>query len=246
MESDRTTLEVPLSSLNAARNDVTVVIPRYLIDKALEGTDRVVEQVLPYDEGLDVENPLYLEEKARLLGFGKFLFIGAIVSSLVVFTGLQVAQSHAPATVNEVAVSSGVQTMSAAELIQSIKAEDRTVYWLNPRQGDSYTNSSSANGIDQVFYRQVGTNVSNLNRFDVNVDTYRDYTTYDAQPHPLLGANGRTTTLPSGATVTYDTASPHQAVVQFPNKPEVVVLNYPAVQAVPTLINDAENLVPIG
>ena len=242
----RSALEVSLSSPDASRNDVTVVIPQYLLDMALKDSKVALEVVIPYDEGPRLEQPLFIEAETRPIGFGKLLLIGAIVSSLVGFTGLQVAESHAPATVTEVTVSSGVQTMSAAELIQTIKTENRTVYWLNSKQGESYTNSSSANGIDQIFYRPVGSSASDLKQFDVNVGTYRDYSTYDAQPHPFLGANGRTITLPSGATVTYNTASPNQAVVQFSNKPEVVVLNYPATQTVPTIINDAESLVPIS
>jgi hypothetical protein len=234
-----------VSSLGASRDDVTVVIPQYLIDLALKDSGKAVAEVVAYDEGSWVQQPLYVEEESRPFGFGRLLLIGSIIGSLFIFTGLQVAQSHAPATVNQVAVSSGVQSMSAAELVQTIKAENRTVYWLNSKQGDSYTNSSSANGIDQIFYRPVGSNPSDLNQFDVNVGTYRDYSTYEAQPHPFLGANGRTITLPSGATVTYNTASPNQAVVQFFNKPEIVVINYPATQTVPTIINDAENLVPI-
>jgi hypothetical protein len=235
-----------LSSLGASRDDVTVVIPQHLIDRALNESGKAVTRITPYDEGPSIEHPLYIEDEERPFGFGRLLLIGAVVSSLVIFTGLQVAQSHAPAAVNEVAVSSGVQPMSAAELVQLINAENRTVYWLNSRQGDSYTKSSSVNGIDQVFYQPEGANVSNLNPFDVNVGTYKDYSTYDAQPHPLLGGNGRTTTLTSGATVTYNSASTNQAVVQFPDKPEVVVINYPVAQTVPTIINDAESLVPIS
>jgi hypothetical protein len=234
-----------LSSLSASRDDVTVVIPQYLIDLALKDSGRAVAEVVAYDEGPWVQRPLYIEEESRPFGFGRLLLIGSIIGSLFIFTGLQVAQSHAPATVNQVAVSSGIQSMSAAELVQTIKAENRTVYWLNSKQGDSYTNSSSANGIDQIFYRPVGSNASDLSQFDVSIGTYRDYSTYEAQPHPFLGANGRTITLPSGATVTYNTASPNQAVVQFSNKPEIVVINYPATQTVPTIMSDAENLVPI-
>lgn len=235
-----------MSSLGASRDDVTVVIPQYLIDRALKNPGKAVADVVAYDEGPSLDHPLYVEEETRPFGFGRLLLIGSIIGSLFIFTGLQVAQSHAPATVNQVAVSSGVQSMSAAELVQTIKAENRTVYWLNAKQGDSYTNSSSANGIDQIFYSPVGTRASDLNHFDVNVGTYRDVATYDSQPHPFLGANGRAITLSSGATVTYNTASPNQAVVQFSNHPEVVVLNYPATQTVPTIINDAETLVPIS
>lgn len=236
-----------MSSLGAAHNDVTVVIPQYLIDLALKDSGKAVAEVVPYDEGPSSEHPLYMEgDEDRPFGFGRLLLIGAIVTSLLAFTGLQVAQSHAPATVGQLEVASGVQSMSAAELVHAIKAGKRTVYWLNLRQGDSYTSSSSANGIDQIFYRPEGTHASDLNQFDVNVGTYRDYSSYDAQPHPFLGANGRTITLTSGATLTYNAASPNQAVVQFPDKPEVVVINYPVIQAVPTIINEAESLVPIS
>lgn len=235
-----------MSSPSARRNDVTVVIPQYLIDRALRESADAVEAIVPYDEGLPIEQPLYYEEESRAFRLDKVILITAIVGSVVAFTGLQVADSHAPATFNEVTVASGVQSMSAAELIQSIKAENRTVYWLNAKQGDSYANHTSANGMDQITYRPAGANVSDLTQFDVIVGTYKNYSTYDAQPHPLLGANGRTTTLTSGATVTYNSASPNQAVVQFPDRPEVVVLNYPAMQAVPTIINDAGNLVRIN
>lgn len=235
-----------MASPEDLRNDVTVLIPQRLIDMAMRSSATVKEEIVPYDEGLPIEQPLYLEEEPRLFGFGRLLLISAIVGSIVVFTGLQVADSHAPATLSERSVSSGVESMSAAELIQSIKAENRTVYWLNAKQGDSYANESSANGIDQITYRPAGADVSDLAQFDVIVGTYKDYSTYDAHPHPLLGANGRTTTLTSGATVTYNSALPNQAVVQFPDKPEVVVINYPATQAVPALINDAESLVPIS
>lgn len=236
-----------MSSPGASRDDVTVAIPQHLIDRALKESGKAVHEIVDWNEGPSTDRPVYVDaEYVRPFGFGRLLLIGSIVGSLFIFTGLQVAQSHAPATVNRVAVSSGVQSMSAAELVQTIKAENRTVYWLKAKQGDSYTNSSSANGIDQIFYQPVGTHASDLNQFDVNVGTYRDFSTYDAQPHPFLGVNGRTITLPSGATVTYNTASPNQAVVQFSNTPEVVVLNYPGTQTVPTIINDAESLVPIN
>lgn len=235
-----------MTSPEDLRKDVTVLIPQRLIDMAMRSSAAATEEIIPYDEGLPIEQPLYLEEEPRPFGFGRLLLMSAIVGSLVVFTGLQVADSHAPATLNETSVSSGVESMSAAELIQSVKAENRTVYWLNAKRGDSYANNSSANGIDQITYRPAGANASDLAQFDVIVGTYKDYATYDAHPHPLLGANGRTTTLTSGATVTYNSASPNQAVVQFPDKSEVVVLNYPAMQAVPALINDAENLVPVS
>lgn len=241
----RTTKEVMLSSLNSPLGEWAVVIPQSMVDKVLkEHVHEIIEEP-PFEERLlDQDIPLF-EEEAPSRGFGSLLLVGAIVASLLVFTGLQVADSHAPATQNEVAVSSGVQSMSAAELIQAVKAENRAVYWISPKRGDTYTNSSSTDGIDQISYRQEGSNVSNLNQFDVTVSTYKDLSTYQTQPHQFFGANSRTVTLNSGVVVTYNATLPNQTIVIFPGRPEVVVLNYPAVQAVPTLLNDAQNLVPI-
>lgn len=234
-----------MSSLSTKRDDVTVVVPQYLIDRAIRESGGRVAEIVPYDEGLSVEQPLYYEEESRILSFARLGLITAIVGSMVVFTGLQVANSHVPAAVSQTTVATGVETMSAAELIQSVSKENRTVYWLDSKPGDTYTNKSSAQGIDQVIYRPEGADVTSLRQFDVSIATYGNYSLYDSQPHPLLGANERSNTVANGATVTYNVASTNQAVVQFPNKPEVVVLNYPADQAVPTILNDASRLIPI-
>lgn len=112
--------------------------------------------------------------------------------------------------------------MSATELIQTVKAGNRTVYWLSSKLGDSYSNSSLTDGVDQISYRPVGSNVSDLNQFDVMVGTYKDFSTYDDQPHPLLGANSRSIDLGCGTTLTYSTASPNRAIVAFASSPEIV------------------------
>lgn len=190
-------------------------------------------------------NDTFVEEVSpRRLGWP--LFLGAILGSLLVFVGLQVADSHAPAAINEASVTSGVQTMSAAELIQTVEERNQTVFWLGPKLRNSYSNTSLVDGVNQISYRAVGSNTSDLNRFEVMVSTYRDFSTYDSHPHPLIGANGRNIDLGDGTSLTYNTDSPYWAFVTFSVRPEIVVLTYPAVQPVPTLINDAQNLVTIS
>ena len=114
-----------MPSLGTPRNDVTVVIPQHLIDLALKDSGKSVAEVVAYDERTSTQQPLYMEEGVGPFGFGRLLLFGAIIGSLFIFSGFQVAQSHAPATVNQVAVSSGVQSMSAAELVQSISRYQR-------------------------------------------------------------------------------------------------------------------------
>jgi hypothetical protein len=239
------TLEVVLSSLSSPSSGWTVIVPQATIEHARTMHSGTLENNLPLDESFSYPPSPLIEEEQGSLGFGRLLMIGTILGSLLVFTGWQVADSHAPAAPEEVTVASGVQTMSAAELIQSIKVNNKTAYWLNAKPGDSYSDNSSTEGVDQISYRPEGSNISNLNQYDVMIGTYRDFSTYDAQPHLLLGANGRTVTLSNGATLTYNQMSPERALVAFPDQAEIVVINYPTTQTVPTLINDAENLVQI-
>lgn len=231
-----------MSSPNARNHEVVVVIPQRLINRAMRESEEEVDEILAYDEGAEADYPLYYADESRFFSLARWGLVTAIVGSIVIFTGLQVADSHIPAAISQPAVATGLQNMSATELIQSVGSENRTVYWLNSKPGDSYINISLANGIDQVIYRPEGADAA---QFDVIVETYASYSLYESQPHPLLGANGRTTTLDSGATVTYNSVAPHRAVVQFPTEPQVVVINYPTTQAIPTIINDATNLVPI-
>jgi hypothetical protein len=187
----------------------------------------------------------FLKEEPKPRRLGSVLLAGAVFGSVLVFAGVQVANSHPPATLAQSVVASEAQSMSAAELIQNVKAKNRTVYWLTAKQGDSYSASSSTGGVDQISYRLAGSDISNLNQFDVMIGTYQDYSTYDAQLHQLLGSNGRTLNLSKGITLTYNQASPVRAIVTFSDRPEIIEINYPASQAVPTLINDAQNLAPI-
>jgi hypothetical protein len=110
----------------------------------------------------------------------------------------------------------------------------------------SYTNNALTDGVDQITYRPEGSDISNLRLFHVIIGTYRDYSNYEAQPHTFMGTNSGTLSLNNGATLTYDQASPDRIVIAFSDRPEIVVLNYPMAQALPTLITDAQNLVPIA
>lgn len=189
----------------------------------------------------------YLEDEAAPLRRSKRVLIGAILATLIVtlFIGLIVANSQAPAVTNQVPAASGVQTMSATELIQGVKAGNKTVYWLNAKPGDSYSYDNLTNGVDQISYRPEGSDISNLNQFDVKIGTYQDISTYDAQPHTSLGGRGVSVILNNGSTLAYNAKTRDRAVVTFPDRPEVVVLNYPAAQTLPTLIGDAQKLVAI-
>lgn len=206
----------------------------------------MVEDNLPADEDFSYPPSPFIEEAPAPRSFVPRLIGGAVLGVLLVFTGVQIASSHAPAVQNQVAVVTGVQTMSAAELIQNVKAQRHSVYWLNSRAGDSYSDNASTVGVDQIFYHPEGSDASLLNQFDVMIGTYQNQSVYDAQPHPFVSGESTSLNLSTGATLTYNQTSINRGIVTFPDKPEIVVLNYPAAQAVPTLISDAQALVLIN
>lgn len=229
-----------MSPLDTTPKTLTFLVPQSTIDRVLK--DRA--EKAKAESRLNEEIPEF-EEEVRSRGIGPLLFVGIIVTSLLAFSGLQVANSHAPATLSNVAVSSGNQTMSAAELIQSVNAAGRIVYWLAPRSGDTYSISTTSNGIDQVSYYPEGSSISSLNQYSVSIATYKDLATYNANTHPFLGANSRTDVLSNGMTVTYNSISPTQAFVAFPDVAQKVVISYPSIQPVPTILNDAQNLLTV-
>ncbi len=227
-----------MSSLNSSPKTLTVLVPQSTIDKVVNArVEKRLRESRLNDEVPEFED----EEGPRRLG--PIILVATIVTSLLVFSGLQVADSHAPASLTSVSVSTGIQTMSAAELIQSVKTQNLTAYWLAPVPGDSYSITTSASGVNQISYYPEGSGVSNSNQSAVSVATYKDLTTYEASSHPFLGANSRTDVLNNGSTVTYSSVSPTQAFVSFPDTAQKVVISYPSNQPVPTILNDAENLV---
>jgi CheY-like chemotaxis protein len=202
----------------------------------------------PLGESFFYPNLQGVEEEGAPIRVGRFLIIAAVILGTFIVSailGLQLSNSHAPAA-HSVVAASGTRPMSATGLIQNVPTKNGKVYWLNVKQGDTYSVNSVVPGVDQITYLPKGSNISKLNQFDVVIGTYRDISTYNAQPHPFLGANGRTVTLSNGSTLSYNQMSPDRAVVSFPNKSELVVLNYPTTQTLPTLIKDAQNLVPIA
>ena len=143
-------------------------------------------------------------------------------------------------------MTSGARTVTAAELVRSVKMRNRSAYWINARAGDIYTDNSSQIGIDQISYLPKSASPSNLSQFDLRISTYANAATYDAQLHPLAGIDNITVTTANGVNIEYNKASLDHAYVTFAKKPEIVIVDYPTLQSISTLINDAKRLVLVN
>lgn len=178
-------------------------------------------------------------------GFIWFLLANVLVTPLLVYAGFQIVASHPPTVLNALMISSGAQSMSAGDLVTLVKSEDKLAYWIKPVPGDTYTKNSTQDGVNSISYIPSDAKLSDLNQVNLTIKTYRNIAVYNAQLQPLSAANDTTITTATGANVQYSKASLNRMIVSFTHKPEIVVVQYPTVQNVTTLVRDAKSLVPI-
>lgn len=118
------------------------------------------------------ENAGYSRYRREHPHFMRNMVIDAIVSVLtVMFIFAFVNHASANARV-EMLRKSGAITMSAEELVELVKQEKLTVYWLGPIQGDVYTIICTDPGEIYVNYIPNGTRLHDSFASSVMVETY--------------------------------------------------------------------------
>lgn len=175
-----------------------------------------------------------------------FVLANIILSPLLVYVGFQILDSHPPTVLNALMISSGSQTISAADLVTLVKSEHKLAYWVNPVAGDSYSNNSTEEGVNSISYMPAGARPKDLSQVSLTIKTYRDMAIYNEQLQPLAGPNETVITTANGTHIEFDEGLPNRMIVSFPRKPEIIVVQYPTTQNVTTLMRDAANLRPIA
>lgn len=100
------------------------------------------------------------------------MLIDAVVSVLAVMS-IFAFVNHASANARvEMLRKSGAITMSAEELVEHVKQEKLTVYWLGPIQGDAYTIICTDPSEIYVNYIPSGTRLHDSFASSVMVETY--------------------------------------------------------------------------
>lgn len=177
--------------------------------------------------------------------FLRFVLLNILIWPIVVYVGLQFSESHSPHVLKTLAVS-GAQSMTADQLIATVKSQGRPVFWLNRLSGDTYSENSAVSGVDVITYLPEGADLKAPGQLDLIIKTYRDANIFNVQLHPLSGTADTTVENVGGVTVIYNPASPDHSVVKFKDRPQVVAITYPGFQTVSTLVMDAQNLAPIN
>jgi hypothetical protein len=206
------------------------------------------DEVLPANSRVQAYEVLNTREAgdASRNRFLHFLLLNVALWPILIFVGLQVSASHSPGAVKSLIASTGVQSMTADQLVATVNHQGRPVFWLNRISGDAYSYTTAISGVDIISYRPEGAVARNLDQSDLIITTHRDSFIYDAQLRPLDASAPLTVETLSGLKVTYNPSAPDHSVVYFDNQQQVVTIQYPENQKISTLINDAQNLVPIS
>lgn len=214
---------------------------RPIVTNAPEEIENGLSEIVSLEEET-LSEVLYSDRRSRRMRFLGFVLVNTLLWPVVVYVGLQISASHSPQIVQDLMKTSGVQTMTAEQLIATVTSQSRPVFWLNRMTGDMYSDNTSVNGIDVISYVPSDANPAHLNQLDLVVKTYKDSTVYNMQLHPLAGGSDTVVENIGNVSVTYSPASPDHSVITFKDRPQIVSIDYPAFRDVSTLLLDAQNL----
>ncbi len=207
-------------------------------NESLEGD----QEGAPYVVHVERSSSRFLLRRSKI---AIFIMASLLISSVVVYASVQIKNSHVPQILEIQLTSNGHETMSAVELIHSTRSESHSIYWLGPIPGDAYTHLVGRRGIDQIDYLTSTFNPATVSPFHLRITTYGNMEIYRVQLRPLRSGNKRVFVNWDGVKVKYDPTSLNRALVTFPGRPEVVVMNYAVAQKLATLIDDAVSLIRI-
>lgn len=233
-----------MSIYDASLDYRSAASPRPAETHAPEETENYLNEIVSLEEETLSEG-LYSDRRSRRMRFLGFVLVNTLFWPVVVYVGLQISASHSPQIVQDLMKTSGVQTMTAEQLIATVTSQGRPVFWLNRMTGDMYSDNTSVNGIDVISYLPSNANPGYLNQLDLVVKTYRDSNLYNMQLHPLAGGSGTVVENVGNVSVTYSPASPDHSIIAFTDRPQIVTIDYPSFKKVSTLVMDAQNLEPI-
>lgn len=174
--------------------------------------------------------------------FMRNMVIDAIVSVLtVMFIFAFVTHASANARM-EILRKSGAITMSAAELVEHVKQEKLTVYWLGPIQGDVYTIICTDPGEILVTYIPIGTRLHDSFATAISVETYSDVT----KTGSILESNSITDPddfqFANDANRTMEPIAPTFKVFNIPGTHQKVEIHYPSLASLYDERMDPDNL----
>jgi hypothetical protein len=133
--------------------------------------------------------------------------------------------------------------LSGSQLVEHLKIDGISAYWLGGVGTDEYTVNHEVAGVVDIFYLPGGAEPSDHRGFIYEIKTYKDQGVWDAHTHTILAsANTQTVILNSNLTIRINPSSMKGVIATFLDKPEIVAIAYPKPQTLDNMIRNVESL----
>jgi len=182
-----------------------------------------------------------------------YMVVDVLVTSFVVFGAISLASAHAVShrdthalVASEAAmlVHSGAVALDAQDLSAHVDLpiHHGSRYWLGPKNGYSYTTNCVTAGKLIVTYLKLGEAASDTSIRNLSVTAYENQALFSASLRPLSAVALHSAVNSRGDILSFDTQNMMTLSVILDATQEVVVIAYPSVQSLGSMIHDSEDL----
>lgn len=178
--------------------------------------------------------------------FKRNILLDALISIALVLGGFGVFNQITEKARVDTLMRSGGVAMTADELIQHVKNEKITAYWLGPKPGYRYTIICKDPSEIIITYLPEGVSINHPDRFNLTIETYSK-TLMREQPSRSNIATDKDDFVASDGTIgALDSLRPQIARFSIPDTDKVVEVQYPSTKRVYDVYVDGEALTLIS
>lgn len=176
-----------------------------------------------------------------------YLAADAIITVSLVATGFhyfgpQIWKSHESFMIAH----PGIIPAPVDKFLDYMTGERKDIFWIGPREGNRYTIENVNHKFHRISYFLENAYSTPLGQPQLTVATYIDQKTFLRDVHILLGSQTEKRLLGSGNTIEFVAKSPKTGVVTFPDRSEIVSINFQTTESKEGLLAAAEKLREIG
>lgn len=172
-----------------------------------------------------------------------YVLIDAAVSVLLVFGGFQLySHIHSTSADEEKLERSGAVSLTESSFVAKAKVGGNPVYWLGPESGASYTFNDSLGYARIVTYIPAGSDVSQVSKHELIVETYATAKDLADHIHVFANAGAQTAVTQDGMKIKYNSKDLTSMLVEIDGVKQVIEVEYPKQQSEAQLLRDAGKL----
>lgn len=173
-----------------------------------------------------------------------YLGIDALLSIFLVMGIFQFSQSHLGDGLHERQLEhAGAIAMSSARIIEHIRYEGRSAYWLGPQNMAKYATDDMLPQVLTIIYLPSGVNLFASDEPKMTVRTFDDLATFEKVGHVYLDPDSTSHVLSKGGnTVIFDARNMTSEIVLRSNIPEIIEINYTHTLTEEEMLTNADSL----